>query len=430
VAALELVNAVVSAAALPFGWSLARRWGGRRAAWWMLVLLFSSPLLWFYASQPLSYGTELGWAMAIACCAWFVAEGDQRSLVPLALLMATAGGIRPNTPLFLLPLVLVCCVKGIRQGIKPWRLLVTVALGLGVLVWWLQAFLEEAGGLAMFWAQLMAWKGDHSQQASGGGVFGNGWLLIRTVALTAPAGLGLALWTWRSSPGGPAAAGELPREQRLWRRWFLLLWMVPSASYLLAVHFTRMGHATTLLPALLLLLAMHLAQRSDAVTALPWPRPLVLVLVLQCALFLFVPGDRFLENLRSYDHEWGTAIRVVQGFDPATTLVVVSGRSNRRAYRLPSVHLPAYDHGEADLVLDQRDDTIDVHPPLQRVVLIDRGLAVTPADVPGGRFELLIPGRLQLIDVPVPPSGLRVSRRQVKPLPPATESAGTSAQTP
>jgi hypothetical protein len=206
--------------------------------------------------------------------------------------------------------------------------------------------------------------------------------------------------------------------------------MVPSASYLLAVHFTRMGHATTLLPALLLLLAMHLAQRSDAVTALPWPRPLVLVLVLQCALFLFVPGDRFLENLRSYDHEWGTAIRVVQGFDPATTLVVVSGRSNRRAYRLPSVHLPAYDHGEADLVLDQRDDTIDVHPPLQRVVLIDRGLAVTPADVPGGRFELLIPGRLQLIDVPVPPSGLRVSRRQVKPLPPATESAGTSAQTP
>ena len=36
-------------------------------------------------------------------------------LLPLALLMATAGGIRPNTPIFLLPLVLVCCWRGWRQ---------------------------------------------------------------------------------------------------------------------------------------------------------------------------------------------------------------------------------------------------------------------------------------------------------------------------
>ncbi|CAK6701783.1 hypothetical protein VB734_02170 [Synechococcus sp. BA-124 BA4] len=416
VAALELVNVLVSAAALPFGWILARRWGGQRAAWWMVVLLFSSPLLWFYSSQPLSYGTELGWVMAIACCAWFVAEGDPRFLPPLALLMATAGGIRPNTPLFLFPLVLVCCLRGCRRGLRPWRLLVAVALGLGVLVWWGLAFLDEAGGPGPFWSQLMAWKGDHAQQASDRGVLGNGWLLIRTVALTAPAGLGLALGT---SWAGPAAqaAGPPPRQVRLWRRWFMALWVTPSALYLLMVHFTRMGHATTILPAVLLLLAARLAERADGDGALSWPRPLLLVLTLQCALFLLVPGDRFLENLRSYDHEWGLAIRAVKRFDPATTLVVVAGRSDRRAYRLPSVHLPAYDHGEADLVLDQRDESIEVRPPLRRVVMIDRGLSVQPGDVPGGRFEQLIPGRLQLIEVAVPPSGLEVFRRKVKPLP-------------
>ena len=31
---------------------------------------------------------------------------------PLALLMGTAGGIRPNTPIFLLPLALACCWRG------------------------------------------------------------------------------------------------------------------------------------------------------------------------------------------------------------------------------------------------------------------------------------------------------------------------------
>ncbi len=422
VAALELVNAVVAALALPFGWLLAYRWGGLRAAWWMAALLFSGPLLWFYASQPLSYGTELGWVTAIGCCAWGVAEGERGFLPPLSLLMATAGGIRPNTPLFLLPLVLLCCLRGWRHGLQAWRLLAAAALGLGLLLWWGHAFLEEAGGLGAYWSRLMAWKGDHAQQASEGGVLGNTWLLLRTIALTAPAAIGLALLTWRRG----ATAGTLPAAAGSWRwrRLFIALWVLPSALYLLLVHFTRMGHATTLLPALLLLLAGRLAAVGRETGPLRWPRDLLLVLLLQCLLFLLVPGDRFAENLRSYDHEWGVAIRAARRFDPSTTLVVVSGRSNRRAYRLPSVHLSAYDHGEADLVLDQRRDFIDVKPPLRRVLLLDRGLAVSAAAVPGdSRFETLIPGRLQLIEVKVPPAGLRLDRRSVQPLDPLAVAA-------
>ena len=87
----------------------------------------------------------------------------------------------------------------------------------------------------------------------------------------------------------------------------------------------------------------------------------------------------------------------------ATTLVVVSGQRNQRAWRLPSVHLPAYDHGEADLELDQRHDTLPVLPPLRRVVFLDRGLVMTPPSLPGVRTEELIPGRLRLIEVPVGP---------------------------
>jgi hypothetical protein len=412
VAALEMVNAVVSAVALPCGLLLGYRLGGWRTAWWLVALLFSAPVLWFYASQPLSYGAELGWVVALGLCAWCVSLGEAWALAPLALLMATAGGIRPNTPIFLLPLVLLCCLRGCRRGIAAGRLAAAVALGAGVLVLWGHAFLQEAGGFERFWPLLRSWQNAHNEQAAGGSL-ANGWLLLRTVALTAPAALALALFGMRRRVAEPLWARSAGPSLLRWRGWFLLLWIAPAAAYFLLVHFTRMGHATTLLPPVLLLLALRLAA-ADGGGALRWPRDLLLVLLLQSLLFLLVPGDRFAASLRDYDREWGAAISAARRYDPATTLVVTTGRSNRRAYRLPSVHLNAYDHGEADLVLDQERETIEVRPPLRRVVLLDRGLALAPPALPGVRVEPLIPGRLQLIEVPVPPGGLEVGRRRVE----------------
>lgn len=410
VAALELVNALVSAAALPCGWYLGFRCGGLRTAWWMVALLFSAPVLWYYASQPLSYGVELGWVVAIGCCLWCVAAGDRPFLIPLVLLMATAGGIRPNTPLFLLPLVVVGCLRGWSRGIEPWRFGAGVLLGGGILAAWLAGFLAEAGGLEEFWPLLMLWKGLHTGQAVSEGPLVTGWGLVKTIALTAPAAIALLLLRWQQR-------GSLAADP--WRAWFLGLWILPSCLYLVLVHFTRMGHATTMLPALVLALALRLGATGPRHGWGRWPRDLLLVLLIQCLLFLVAPGHRFASNLREYDREWGRAIEAVRPFDPATTLVVTTGRSPQRAYRLPSVHLSEYDHGEADLQLDQLRERIEVRPPLERVVFIDRALALTPPALPGVRSETLIPDRLQLIEVPVPPGGLSVGRRQVAPLAPA-----------
>lgn len=419
VAALELVNALAAASALPCGWWLGRRFGGPRVGAWLVGLLFSGPLLWYYASQPLSYGAELGWVVAIGCCAFQVAEGDQRFVLPLAGLMATAGGIRPNTPLFLLPLVVVACWRGWRQGIAAWRFGAGIAFGLGLLAAWGGAFLSEVGGFERFWAFFQAWKGDHSDPTRSKGVAANLWLLLRSGGLTAPAALALALF-WPPRPSGEATA--LPQHPpRSWRVLFLVLWIVPSALYLLLVHFTRMGHATTLLPAVLLALAWRLGGGPRARGILRWPRDLALVVALQTLLFLLVPGDRFAASLREFDREWGQAIQAVQRFDPATTLVVTTGRSNLRAYRLPSVHLPAYDHGQADFRLDQAGPTIAVRPPLKRVVVLDRGLRMDLPPVPGVRSEMVIPGRLRLLEVPIPPGGLEVERGAIRTLAPSAD---------
>ena len=419
VGALELVNALAAASALPCGWWLGKRFGGPRVGAWLVGLLFSAPLLWYYASQPLSYGVELGWVVAIGCCAYALAEGDQRFVLPLAALMATAGGIRPNTPLFLLPLVVVACWRGWRQGVAAWRFGAGIALGLGLLAAWGGAFLSEVGGFERFWDLFQAWKGDHSDPSRSKGFLANLWLLLRSVGLTAPAGLALALF-W---PPNATAKGTEPTQapSRSWRLIFLVLWIAPSALYLLLVHFTRMGHATTLLPAVLLALAWRLGGRSRARGILRWPRDLALVVALQSLLFLLVPGDRFAPSLREFDREWGQAIKAVQRFDPATTLVVTTGRSNLRAFRLPSVHFPAYDHDQADFRLDQDGPTIAVRPPLKRVVVLDRGLRMEPPPLPGVRSEMVIPGRLRLLEVPSPAGGLEVERGAIRPLPPPAD---------
>ncbi|MEB3318320.1 MAG: hypothetical protein VKO39_09315 [Cyanobacteriota bacterium] len=454
VAALELVNALAAAAALPCGWWLGRSFGGLRVGAWLVGLLFSAPLLWFYASQPLSYGVELGWVVAIGGCAWGVAAGDGRLVLPLAALLATSGGIRPNTPLFLLPLVVVACWRGWRRGVAPWRFGAGIALGLGLLAAWGGAFLAEVGGFERFWPLFQAWKGDHSGQSSTSGAWGNLWLLLRSIGLTAPAALALALLppTGRrlrrsppprsvatdpvSSPPTPGpiaiaiATAPTTASERRWRGAFLGLWIAPSALYLVLVHFTRMGHATTLLPAVLLALAWRLdaarggptgASPSRSAGPLRWPRDLALVVALQCLLFLLVPGDRFAASLRDFDRDWGQAIAAVRRFDPATTLVITTGRSNLRAYRLPSVHFPAYDHDQADFRLDQAGPTIAVRPPLRRLVVLDRGLRLEPPALPGVRGVMLIPGRLRLLEVPIPASGLEVERGAVRPLPASTD---------
>lgn len=103
VAALELLNALAAGVAVPCAWLLGRQMATPRTGWWAAVLVLTAPLLWFYGSQPLSYGVELGWVLAIALCGWLVAAGRASALVPLALLMAIAGGIRPQHPCFYCP---------------------------------------------------------------------------------------------------------------------------------------------------------------------------------------------------------------------------------------------------------------------------------------------------------------------------------------
>ena len=119
-------------------------------------------------------------------------------------------------------------------------------------------------------------------------------------------------------------------------------------------------------------------------------------------------------GLRADGVSYPFAIAEARRFDAATTLVVASGSREERAHRLPSVHLPAYDHDRSDYVLDEVQERIPARPPLRRVLLFDRGLAVPAPAVAGTVTRTLIPGRLRVHEVPVPASGLQVGWRSAE----------------
>ena len=62
----------------------------------------------------------------------------------------------------------------------------------------------------------------------------------------------------------------------------------------------------------------------------------------------------------------------------------------------------------------QVQERVPARPPLQRVLLFDRGLAVPAPTVAGTVTRTLIPGRLRVHEVPVPASGLQVGWRSVE----------------
>ena len=113
---------------------------------------------------------------------------------------------------------------------------------------------------------------------------------------------------------------------------------------------------------------------------------------------------------------WATRSQLVQAWDAGHFVLALDGLA------LPSVHFPAYDHDQADFRLDQQGPTIAVRPPLRRLVVLDRGLRMEPPALAGVRDVMVLPGRLRLLEVPIPPDGLEVERGAIRALPPPADA--------
>ena len=127
----------------------------------LIAALFAitSPNLWFHGEVALSYAVEAFLSAIIAFICWKIYNGKGSNIWLLAIVMAIAGGIRQNTPVFLFPLCLFSVWK-----VPLRKILASVCLFAGVSLLWFVPMTRMTGGLDVYiaafrllWARRARW---------------------------------------------------------------------------------------------------------------------------------------------------------------------------------------------------------------------------------------------------------------------------------
>jgi hypothetical protein len=342
-AALVAVSIAGSALAVAALYGLGRVMFSRPVGFAAALYLASSPLFWFYGEIALPHCLDAFMAIGGVWLLYTVAKGGDGALIPAALWLALAGGLRQQTQIFLLPLAFYAVWRG---GRRP-RLVTACVVWLAANCAWLVPLLWLTGGYSRyteisreFTARFMAPTALFS-----GGLGGLRRNLIKLGMYTAYA-WSAALLPLLGSLAPLRRAGVPDIARRWWsdsRTHVLALWMVPSLAVYTLIHMGQQGLVFFFLPACLLLAALA----TMAIAAQPVRRwMLAAAVALNASVFLFAPtfplgGERpkllTADTLRRHDAGYRARIdAVTRHFSPAHALILSS------QWRFPEYYLPAY----------------------------------------------------------------------------------------
>ena len=346
---------------------------GRKVGLTTALLAIASPMIWFHGEVALSYTFEFLWVPLIVYACYKMRDQGWGALLASALLIGIAGGVRPNTPVFLFPLwavgVIVC-----KYPVK--RIIVAlVAMGLGVLIWAVP-MVAMSGGVAEYIDVMRWWQNQHTESsASVYGIAENvarfGMYAIYTLGLGL---IPLAIATVRHLPD---IVASLKKD---WRAQVLAVWILPAAGYFTIIHLRQPGHTFTIQPAFLLLTGLalvSLARKGKAFRRGIWIGMTAVVVIVNALFFLAGPTYLFGSTrmlfttptwnaVRDYDEYVAARLNIIRDiFSPQETTVLAGGRN----FRLPDFYL-------TDFQLPSLSHQIDTGPvtlsdPINTLVLFD-----------------------------------------------------------
>lgn len=115
-------------------------------SFWLSILLFSNPLIWFYQCTPESYIYDLFFSSLIALL--YFKRSSYFYFLPLISLM---GGIRMSSAFFLIPLYFYITYIYAKEGrLSTKTMAIANGLGLVITALWLLPLLQTVGGFAAY----------------------------------------------------------------------------------------------------------------------------------------------------------------------------------------------------------------------------------------------------------------------------------------
>ena len=349
-AAMVWISVAAGALATVALYLLGRRLFGRTAGLAAAVLLATSPLFWFYGEIALPHTLDAALILTYLWLLWRVRSGELGMIWPATVVLAIAGGIRPQTLVFLLP-VTVFAVW--RAG---WRRLLGAAL-LGALLClaWFLPLVDSAGGLRPYLSKLSSYSQRFEVSTSvlrGAGLAGLQhnltklltYTLFATAAALLPLLLYAALRVWRHGQPAPDT-DPAPSSARPRRALFIALWAGPVLTYYALILMGQQGMILIFLP-IVFLLAGAAAIRVTA------GRRLWLLLaclgLLNASVFLFLPTQPLglhaqhlpvRQTIRQNDRYYSLRFAGIAARLPAPSSAIIADNWRHVEYYLPGYKL-------------------------------------------------------------------------------------------
>jgi hypothetical protein len=306
------------------------------------LLALSSPTAWFHGEVALIYIVEAFFSTITALFCWRILKGEEKYLWISVVILGLAGGIRQNTPVFLLPLWLY----SVRN--LPLRKIVASlgVLSATYLLWFIPMLRMTGGWNAYQGAFRELWlfnTGGHS-------LLGGEWFtfirffvkLIQFIVF----GLGACLFPFSMAVYSLARRRKL-ESLDLTKAFFFSLWVLPVMMFYLFVFLAiqNPGYILIFLPALFILasfscILMANEFRERYRSKVFWSIVAGVVVLNTAAFFLlqFPVSHRW---IRTHDRDLSILLAEIKTFDPGETAVFVNNYIYY-SYRHIMVSLPEY----------------------------------------------------------------------------------------
>ena len=378
-ASLVMVNVVASGVAAAMLYIIGTNWFNPRVGWTASLLMLTSPILWFNGEMALSHLLEFTWVVLIDYASYHTGLGDKKALFGLGILMGLAGGIRPSTPFFLLPLSLVATFFGLRKGkFTLIDVAVAVFMGLAAIALWMTPLIIGSGGWDTYWGMVQQWLPVHTERGDADSlikIIDNVFLLLKAILRTV--GLGLIPMLW-------VIAIKRPNWLRSWRKnWghsAIALSIIPGFLYFLLVHLRRKAQTLTIMPGFILLGALAIVSFSEHFFQRKrqgWALLTATIVSLNGLFFIFGPtGVPTWREIRSFDAKFIEPMEFIrENFDSETTAIL----SHPLHKRIVAVYMREYQQPHlSSQVADHRDRPQVLVAPINTLVLLDRKILRNP----------------------------------------------------
>ncbi|MFA7325182.1 MAG: hypothetical protein WC121_00820 [Candidatus Kapaibacterium sp.] len=236
-------------------------------SFWLVILLFSNPLIWFYQCTPESYVYDLFFSSLIALL--YYKRSTYFYFLPLISVM---GGIRMSSAFFLIPLYFYITYVYAKEGKLSTKVLAIANLfGLIVTAFWLLPLLNSVGGFAAY----LKLFDTHSPMPPIGPVKNMAGFVAYAITFLLPI-FGLFIYL-----GIKRKFAKIKLNESIV---FNLFWIVPALLFFVFGHYSK-GYVYLNYASIILIFGIIYFLNVKGF------RLLYIIIVIQTAFFLFYPYD-------------------------------------------------------------------------------------------------------------------------------------------